>query len=94
MSCFDFLANSTRTKEYYDKAIVAEKNLYDEPSVTITQLGILLESLLKQVCYEENIFVKDNEPLINVIDLLSDKGLINESVASSCHKIRMNNTKY
>lgn len=93
MSCFDFLANSTRTKEYYDKAIVAEKNLYDEPSVTITQLGILLESLLKQVCYEENIFVKDNEPLINVIDLLSDKGLINESVASSCHKIRMNNNK-
>ena len=93
MSCFDFLAKVDRTKEYYDKVILAENNLYDEPSVTITQLGILLENLLKRVCSEENISIKDNESLIDVIDLLSYKGLLNESVASSCHKIRINNNK-
>ena len=93
MSCFDFLAKADRTKEYYDKVILAENNLYDEPSVTITQLGILLESLLKRVCSEENLSIRDNEALIDIIDLLSDQGLLSESVASSCHKIRINNNK-
>lgn len=91
VSCFDFLSNSTRTKDYYDKAIVAENNLYEEPSVTITQLGILLESLLKQVCFEENIRIKDRENLENIIKLLYDRGIINKTIASSCHKIRINN---
>ena len=93
MSCFYFLANSNITKDYYNKAILAENNLYDEPSITITQLGILLESLLKYICSEENYYVKENESLLNVIDLLFEKHILGESIASSCHKVRMHNNK-
>lgn len=93
VSSFDFLANSSLTKEYYDTVVLAENNMYDEPSVTITQLGILLESLLKYICAEENYSIKNNETVFDIIDLLYDKHIFNISIASSCHQIRIYNNK-